>query len=161
LRLVGPKGEPLGIVTLEDALRQAEAAGLDLVEIAPEADPPVAQLMDYNKMRCDRQKRERKARRAKREAGILVEPKTKEVKFRVKIAPHDYDVKVRHARAFLTQGHRVKLVITLRGREAEHQDLAAQLLERCVRDLSEVGAVEHRDLGEPKYKSVTMVSKKT
>lgn len=159
LRVLGADGTVVGVMSLQAALAQAQAAGLDLVEIAPQATPPVAQLMDYNKVRCDRQKRERKARQAKREAGIVTNPQTKEFKLRVKIAPHDYDVKVRHARELLGQGHRVKVAVVLRGREAQHQDLAARLLERCVQDLG--GVVERRDESEPKYRFAIVVPKKT
>jgi translation initiation factor IF-3 len=153
LRLVGGKGEQLGIVTLDDALRRAEEGRMDLVEVAPEADPPVARLMDFGKFRYTQQKHEQAARRRQHVVKI------KEVKFHVKIAPHDFQVKVRHAEEFLTKGDKVKLVITFRGREADHADLGMRVLENCVRDLGKVGVVEYRDESEPKYKSIIMTPK--
>src|SRR5688572_11403323 len=114
LRLVGAKGEQLGIVAIDDALKLAVEAGMDVVEVAGEADPPVARLMDFGKFRYTQQKNEQAARKRQHVMKI------KEVKFHVKIAPHDYQVKLRHTMEFLAKGDKVKLVITFRGREVDH-----------------------------------------
>ena len=153
LRLVDGNGGQMGVVTLEDALRHAAEARLDLVEVAPEADPPVARLMDFGKFRYTQQKHEQAARKKQHIVKI------KEVKFHVKIAPHDYKVKARAAEKFLAQGDKVKLVITFRGREVDHTDLGMNILENLVKDLSEAGTVEHRDSSEAKYKSITVTPK--
>jgi len=153
LRLVDGNGGQMGVVTLEDALRHAAEARLDLVEVAPEADPPVARLMDFGKFRYTQQKHEQAARKKQHIVKI------KEVKFHVKIAPHDYKVKARAAEKFLAQGDKVKLVITFRGREVDHTDLGMTILENLVKDLGEAGTVEHRDSSEAKYKSITITPK--
>ncbi len=153
LRLVDGNGGQLGVVTLEEALKHAADARLDLVEVAPEADPPVARLMDFGKFRYTQQKHEQAARKKQHIVKI------KEVKFHVKIAPHDYKVKARAAEKFLAQGDKVKLVITFRGREVDHTDLGMNILENLVKDLGEHGTVEHRDSTEAKYKSITITPK--
>ena len=153
LRLVDGNGGQLGVVTLEEAIRHAADARLDLVEVAPEADPPVARLMDFGKFRYTQQKHEQAARKKQHIVKI------KEVKFHVKIAPHDYQVKARMAEKFLQKGDKVKLVITFRGREVDHTDLGMNIIENLVRDLAEVGVVEHRDSTEAKYKSITLTPK--
>jgi translation initiation factor IF-3 len=150
LRLVGARGEQVGILTLEEALRRAAEDGLDLVEVAPEADPPVARLMDFGKFRYTQQKHEAAARKRQR----IV--KMKEVKFHVKIALHDYQIKVRRIAEFLQKGDKVKLVITFRGREADHAEMGMRVLENVVRDLAAVATVEHRDETEVKYKSIIL-----
>ena len=153
LRVVGGKGEQLGILTLDEAFARAAEERLDLVEVAPEADPPVVRMMDFGKFRYNQQKHEAAAR--KRQHVV----KLKEVKFHVKIAPHDYQVKVRHAEEFLQKGDKVKLVVTFRGREVDHTDLGLRILDNAVRDLGHVGVIENRDVTEPKYKSVTVTPK--
>ena len=153
LRLVGGKGEQLGIVTLEDALTMGSEQRLDLVEVAPEADPPVARLMDFGKFRYNQQKHEAAAR--KRQHVV----KLKEVKFHVKIAVHDYAVKVRHAEEFLSKGDKVRLVVTFRGCEVDHADLGLKILDRAIVDLAAVGAVEFRDNTEEKARSVIIAPK--
>ncbi len=150
LRLVDDKGGQLGIVPLEEALRKAQEMGLDLVEVAPEASPPVCRLMDFGKFRYTQQKHEQAARR--RQHKVVV----KELKFHVKIAVHDYEVKRRMAARFLEKGDKVKLVIAFRGREADHVDLGMKLLDGLVKELAELGTVEHRDMSEKKFKSITL-----
>lgn len=153
LRLVGAKGEQLGIVAIDDALKLAVDAGLDVVEVAGEADPPVARLMDFGKFRYTQQKNEQAARKRQHVMKI------KEVKFHVKIAPHDYQVKLRHIMEFLAKGDKVKLVITFRGREVDHADLGMKILDNVVRDVAAVGTVEHRDESEMKIKSMIITPK--
>lgn len=153
LRLVDGEGGQAGVVTLDDALRRAAEAGLDLVEVAPEAQPPVARLMNFGKFRYEQQKHEQEARRKQHVVKI------KEIKFHVKIAPHDYQVKVRAAERFLNKGDKVKLVITFRGREVDHSDLGMDILNRVVKDMAEIAVVEYRDEREPKYKTITLTPK--
>ena len=150
LRVVGAKGEQLGILTLEEALAMASDQRLDLVEVAAEADPPVARLMDFGKYRYNQQKHEAAARKRQHVA------KLKEVKFHVKIAPHDYRVKVKNAERFLIHGDKVRLVVTFRGREVDHADLGIKILDNAIADLATVGAVEYRDYTEEKARSVTV-----
>lgn len=150
LRVVDAKGGQLGIISLDEALRRAQDMGLDLVEVAPDANPPVARLMDFGKFRYTQQKHEQAARR--RQHKVVV----KELKFHVKIAVHDYEVKRRMAARFLEKGDKVKLVVAFRGREADHVDLGMKLLDGLVKQLAELGTVEHRDTGEAKFKSITL-----
>ncbi len=153
LRLVDAKGGQLGIVTLDDALRRASEMRLDLVEVAPEANPPVARLMDFGKFRYTQQKHEQAARR--RQHKVVV----KEVKFHVKIASHDYEVKKRNAVRFLEKGDKVKLVIAFRGREAEHGELGMRVINKLVSELADVSVVEYRDESESNFKAVTLTPK--
>lgn len=153
LRLVDAKGGQVGVVSLEDALRRASEMKLDLVEVAPEANPPVARLMDFGKFRYTQQKHEQAARR--RQHKVVV----KELKFHVKIAAHDYEVKKRMAARFLEKGDKVKLVIAFRGREAEHGELGMKVINKMVGELSDLSVVEHRDESEPKFKAVTLTPK--
>ncbi len=152
LRLVDGKGGQLGIMTLEEAFRQAEEARLDLVEVAPAASPPVCRLMDFGKFRYTQQKHEQAAR--KRQHIV----KTKEIKFHLKIAPHDYQVKHRAAERFLEQGKKVRLVVTFRGREVDHSDRGQKILDNLVRELSGLSVVENRD-SDVKYKAIIITPK--
>jgi len=153
LRVVDGEGGQLGIMALADALRRAEEVRLDLVEVAPEANPPVCRLMDFGKFRYTQKKHEQAAR--KRQHVV----KMKEVKFHLKIAPNDYMVKRRAAERFLTQGDKVKLVVTFRGREVDHAKRGMELLQNVVKELAEFSAVENRDEGELKYRSITIAPK--
>ena len=153
LRLVDGKGGQHGVVTLEEAVRLAQESGLDLVEVAPEAAPPVCRLMDFGKFRYTQRKHEQAARKRQHVMKI------KEIKFHVKIAHHDYRVKHRAAERFLGQGDKVKLVVTFRGREVDHTELGMKLLDGMVKELADVGVVEQRNETEPKYKSITITPK--
>ena len=136
VRLVGPDGSQIGIVSTQDALRQAQDLDLDLVEVAPQANPPVARIMDYGKFKYERDIRQKEAR--KKQTRVEV----KEIKFRPKIDPHDYATKKGHVVRFLNQGARVKVTIMFRGREMAHTELGRKILDRLVEDLSEVAVVE-------------------
>lgn len=126
VRLIDAEGEQAGIVATEDALKMATEAGLDLVEVAPMASPPVCRLMDYGKY-IYRLAKERKQKSH--------QPQLKEVKFRPKIDDHDYNFKFNHIRRFLGEGHMVKGTIMFRGREVVHPELGRQILERVIADL--------------------------
>jgi len=127
IRLIGAEGENVGVVTPERAMEMAEEAGLDLVEISPNADPPVCKIMDYGKYKYEQQK--------------VIE--VKEVKFRPNTDTHDYDVKMRNVMKFLENGDKVKITLRFRGREMAHQDLGRDLLERVAHDVTGVGKIEN------------------
>jgi translation initiation factor IF-3 len=136
VRLVGADGSQIGIVSTQDALRQAQDLDLDLVEVAPQASPPVARIMDYGKFKYERDIRQKEAR--KKQARIEV----KEIKFRPKIDPHDYATKKGHVERFLRTGARVKVTIMFRGREMARTELGRKILDRLVADLADSAVVE-------------------
>ncbi len=136
IRLIGAEGENIGVVTPERGIELAEDVGLDLVEISPNASPPVCKIMDFGKFKYEQQKRESEARRKQK----IIE--VKEVKFRPNTDVHDYDVKMRNVMRFLEVGDKVKITLRFRGREMAHQNLGRDLLERVAEDVKEVGKVE-------------------
>ena len=137
IRLIGAEGENHGVVTPERAMDLAEDAGLDLVEISPNATPPVCKIMDFGKYKYEQQKRESEARKKQKTIEV------KEVKFRPNTDTHDYDVKMRNVFKFLGNGDKVKITLRFRGREMAHQNLGRELLERVAEDIAEVGKVEN------------------
>ncbi|PIE21731.1 MAG: translation initiation factor IF-3 [Arachnia propionica] len=136
VRLVGPNGEQVGIVRVEDALRLAAESDLDLVEVAPQARPPVCKLMDYGKFKYEAAQKARDARRNQSNTVI------KEMKLRLKIDDHDYETKKGHVVRFLKAGDKVKITIMFRGREQSRPELGAELLRRLADDVAEYGFVE-------------------
>lgn len=136
VRLVGPNGEQVGIVRIEDALRLAVEADLDLVEVAPMAKPPVCKLMDFGKYKYEAALKERESRRNQTHTVI------KEMKLRPKIDPHDYETKKGHVERFLKGGDKVKITIMFRGREQSRPELGLRLLARLAEDVEELGFVE-------------------
>ena len=136
VRLVGPNGEQVGIVRVEDALRLAAEADLDLVEVAPMAKPPVAKLMDFGKYKYEAAMKAREAR--KNQVNTVI----KEIKLRPKIDPHDYGTKKGHVERFLKGGDKVKVTIMFRGREQSRPELGFRLLQRLAEDVIELGTVE-------------------
>jgi translation initiation factor IF-3 len=136
VRLVGPNGEQVGIVRVEDALRLAQEADLDLVEVAPDARPPVCKLMDYGKFKYEADMKAREARR--NQANTVL----KEIRFRLKIDPHDYGTKKGHVERFLKVGDKVKVMIMFRGREQSRPEMGLRLLQRLADDVAELGFVE-------------------
>lgn len=136
MRLIGADGSQIGVVPLKEARKSAEEAELDLVEISPNADPPVVRIMDYGKFLFQESKQRAVAKKKQK----LV--KTKEVKFRPGTDKADYEVKLRNLRSFLEEGDKVKITIYFRGREITHQELGMKLLERVRDDLAENGKVE-------------------
>jgi len=119
-----------------DAVKLAEEVGLDLVEVSPNVDPPVCKILDYGKFKYETQKKAAEARKTQKTVDL------KEVKFRPNIDTHDYDVKLRSARKFLTEGDKLKVTLRYRGREMAHQELGRALLERVSGDLEDIGKVE-------------------
>jgi translation initiation factor IF-3 len=136
VRLVGADGQQIGVVPTPDALRRARELDLDLVEVAPQADPPVCRIMDYGKFKYERDIRQKEAR--KKQARVEL----KEIKFRPKIDPHDYATKKGHVERFLRGGNKVKVTIMFRGREMAHTDLGRRILDRLVGDLGDMSVVE-------------------
>jgi len=136
VRLVGPAGEQVGIVRIDDALRLARESDLDLVEVAPMAKPPVCKIMDFGKFKYEAAMKAREARR--NQAHVI----TKEMKLRPKIDPHDYGTKKGHVERFLRQGDKVKVTIMFRGREQSRPELGYRLLQRLAEDVVELGVVE-------------------
>lgn len=137
IRLIGADGENVGVVRPEVGLRMAEEAGLDLVEISPNATPPVCKIMDFGKFKYEQQKREAEARKKQKTIDV------KEVKFRPGTDTHDYDVKMRNVMRFLEAGDKVKVTLRFRGREMAHQQLGMELLNRVATDVGEQGKVEN------------------
>ena len=138
VRLVGQKGEQLGIMPLKQALETAAKYNLDLVEVAPTADPPVCRLLDYGKYRYEQEKREREARRNQRV------PLLRQVRLRPKIDNHDFDAKVRLVGKLLGEGDKVKVVVIFRGREITHPEIGYRLLQRTLETLKEVASAENQ-----------------
>jgi translation initiation factor IF-3 len=136
VRLVGPNGEQVGIVRVEDALRLAQEADLDLVEVAPDARPPVCKLMDYGKFKYEADMKAREARR--NQANTVL----KEIRFRLKIDPHDYGTKKGHVERFLKAGDKVKVMIMFRGREQSRPEMGVRLLQRLADDVAELATIE-------------------
>ncbi|NBS14372.1 MAG: translation initiation factor IF-3, partial [Verrucomicrobia bacterium] len=147
--LVDASGQKLGVVSLNDAMAAARQAGLDLVEVSGNTNPPVCKILDFGKFRYELAKRDREAKRHNLAA------KVKEMKFHVNIDPHDYATKMRHAEDFLWKGMKVKVVMAFRGREMQHQDLGKTLVNSIRNDLKLVGMAD----AEPKLigKNITMM----
>ena len=137
IRLIGADGENVGVVTPARAMTMADDAGLDLVEISPNANPPVCKIMDFGKFKYETQKREAEARKKQKIIEI------KEVKFRPNTDVNDYNVKMRNVFKFLENGDKVKVTLRFRGREMAHQNLGRELLERVAEDTKDIGRVEN------------------
>ncbi|WP_438669732.1 translation initiation factor IF-3 [Pseudogemmobacter sonorensis] len=136
IRLIGAEGENIGVVTPARALTLANEAGLDLVEISPNAVPPVCKIMDFGKFKYEQQKREAEARKKQKIIEI------KEIKFRPGTDEHDYQVKMRSVTKFLDEGDKVKVTLRFRGREMAHQQLGLELLNRVAADVGDKGKIE-------------------
>ena len=136
VRLLGPEGEQLGVVSIRDALAQADEAELDLVEIAPTAAPPVCRIMDYGKFKYQEAKRQHEAKLKQKQVQV------KEVKLRPGTDENDYQIKMRNMVRFLGEGDKVKVTLRFRGREMSHQEFGMRQLERVKADLEDIGSVE-------------------
>ncbi len=137
IRLIGADGENVGVVSPERAMEMAGEAGLDLVEISPNANPPVCKIMDFGKYKYEQQKRESEARKKQKVIEV------KEVKFRPNTDTHDYEVKMRNVTKFLGNGDKVKVTLRFRGREMAHLELGRDLLNRVAEDTKEIGKIEN------------------
>lgn len=147
-------GENAGVVSIDEALRIAEEAELDLVEISPNADPPVCRVMDYGKFKFEQSKKAQQARKNQKQIQI------KEVKFRPGTDEGDYQVKLRNLNRFINDGDKAKVTIRFRGREMRHQELGAKLLDRIEADLSEIATVEQRPKMEGRQMVMVFTPKK-
>lgn len=136
VRLVGSDGGMLGVVSLQEAMNLADEEGMDLVEISPHAAPPVCKVLDYGKFRYEAQKKQKEARKNQKVVHI------KEVKLRLNVGDHDYQVKLRSARRFIDSEDKVKFSLRFRGREMAHADLGHALLKRVIGDMEDVAKVE-------------------
>lgn len=154
MRVIGPDGEQVGVLGRFEALQMAEAAGLDLVEISPTADPPVCRVMDFGKFLFEQNKKAHAAKRKQKQIHI------KEVKFRPGTEEGDYQVKLRNLIRFLTEGDKAKVTMRFRGRELAHQEIGRELLQRIQQDLSQVGQVEQQPLMEGRQMVMMFTPKK-
>jgi translation initiation factor IF-3 len=154
VRVIGAEGEQLGILAVEDAIAQAEGLGLDLVEVAPTARPPVVRIMDYGKFKYEEA---RKARVAKKKQHHI---QVKEVKFRPGIDAHDFEFKVRHALKFLQEGDKVKVTMMYRGRQMAHPEIGREVLLRVAEALQDVGKVESSPMMEARTMTMIIAPKK-
>jgi translation initiation factor IF-3 len=136
VRLIDQEGEMLGVMSAREALIRAYDVGLDLLEISPNAEPPVVKILDYGKYKYEQQKKANEARKRQKVVEI------KEIKVRPNIDDHDYDVKMRQAKDFIGEGDKVKVTLRFRGREMAHQDLGLKVLDRIRTELAEITKVE-------------------
>ena len=136
VRVIGPEGDQVGVLSLQDALQQAREASLDLVEVAPNAQPPVCKIVDYGKFRYDQTKREKESKKAQHQV------KVKEVKVKPNIDEHDFNTKMKQARGFLEKGNKVKVTCMFRGREMAHTDLGLRVVQNFCKGLEDVALVE-------------------
>ena len=136
VRCIAPDGEQLGVMKTEDAIAEADSQGLDLVEVSPNADPPVCKILDYGKFKFEAQKKRNEAKKKQKVIEV------KEIKLRPNIDEHDYQVKMRSVQKFLDEGDKVKVTLRFRGREMAHQELGVNVLNRVREDTDEVAKIE-------------------
>ena len=136
LRVIGADGGNLGVLSLQEAIDAAKNAGLDLIEISPNATPPVCRIVDFGKFKYEQEKREREARKHQHAT------KLKEIKIRLNIDPHDYETKLNHMREFLGEGMKVKVTMMLRGRENAHPEFGEKMMRKVIEDVQECGRCE-------------------
>lgn len=136
VRLIDEEGNQVGIVPTRQALAQAKESGLDLFLVQPDANPPVAKIMDFGRFKFEQDKKARETKKKQHNADV------KEIKMRYKIEEHDYQVKLRKAQEFLTHGDKIKVVVPLRGREMQHSNMALELMNRFAEELKDLGAID-------------------
>ena len=154
IRVIGPEGDQLGILPVDEAIAMAEEQGLDLVEVAPTARPPVCRIMDYGKFKYEEA---RKARAAKKKQHHI---QVKEVKFRPSIEPHDFEFKVKHAMQFLEEGNKVKATMMFRGRQMAHPEIGRDVLMRVAEALNELGKIESHPSLEGRNMTMVLAPRK-
>ena len=147
VRCIAPDGEQLGVMKTEDAIAEADSHGLDLVEVSPNADPPVCKILDYGKFKFEAQKKRNEAKKKQKVIEV------KEIKLRPNIDEHDYQVKMRSVQKFLDEGDKVKVTLRFRGREMAHQELGVNVLNRVREDTDEVAKIE----AFPKLEGLQMI----
>jgi translation initiation factor IF-3 len=153
VRVIGENGEQVGIMATRDAIRLAQEKGFDLVEVSPQARPPVCKIMDYGKYKYELAK---KAKDAKKKQRYL---QLKEMRFRPKTEEHDYSFKMKHVREFLMQGSKVKVMVVFRGRERSHMEFGERILDRLKTDLADVGEAEPRSRMEGRSLTLNFMPK--
>ena len=153
VRLVGPDGGQLGVVTIQNALEIANQHELDLVEVAPQASPPVCRIIDFSKFKYDQEKKEREAKKHQRQSRL------KEIRLKPNIDDHDYQVKVKHAIGFLKKKDKVKVSLFFRGRQMEHLDLGRKILDRFIIDTQNDGQIEKEPILEGRIISLVVAPK--
>jgi translation initiation factor IF-3 len=150
VRLIGADGEQLGVVEINEALKRAQDADLDLVEVAPNSKPPVTRLLDYSKYKYEQEQKQKQARKHQQQVNI------REIKLRPKIANHDYETKKGHVERFLRHQDKVKVTIMFRGREQAHPERGRALLQRLFEDLGELAVIESQPLQEGRNMSMLL-----
>jgi translation initiation factor IF-3 len=154
VRLIGAEGEQLGIVEIAEAMRRAQEADLDLVEVAPGSKPPVTRLLDYSKYKYEQEQKQKAARKHQQQVNV------REIKLRPKIASHDYETKKGHVERFLRQRNKVKITIMFRGREQAHPERGRDLLQRLFEDLDGLAVIESHPLQEGRNMSMMLAPSK-
>ena len=134
--MIDQNGEQLGVIATQEALRRAQEAGLDLVEVAPDAAPPVCRIMDYSKYKYDQEKKQREAKKKQHVIHI------KELKIKPNIEEHDYQVKLLHLRRFLERGDKTKITVMFRGREVQHMERGRAVLDKIMKGVADIGEIE-------------------
>jgi len=154
VRVIGEDGEQIGVISVDEALRMAEEATLDLVEIVPNGEPPVCRIMDYGKFLFEDKKKKQAAKKKQKQVHI------KEIKFRPGTGEGDYQVKLRNLMRFLQDGDKTKVTMRFRGREHAHRELGLELLERVEKDLIEYGQIEQKPMMEGRQMVMVLTPKK-
>ncbi len=154
MRVVGPDGGQLGVMLVQKAQETADQHGLDLVEVAPQANPPVCRIIDFSKFKYDQEKKEREAKKHQKQGQI------KEIRLKPNIDEHDYQVKLKQATSFLNRKDRVKVALFFKGRQIEHLDLGRKVLDRFITDTQNVGQLEKEPALESKVMSLIIAPKR-
>jgi translation initiation factor IF-3 len=155
IRLVGEDGEQVGVLSRDDALAYAQERDLDLVEVAPEAKPPVCRVLDYSKYKYEQEQKQKQARKHQQQINV------REIKLRPKIATHDYETKKGHVERFLRNRDKVKVTIMFRGRETTYPERGRKLLKRLAEDVSELGVIEQEPLQDGRNMVMVLGPSKT
>ena len=153
VRCIAPDGEQLGVMKTEDAIAEADSHGLDLVEVSPNADPPVCKILDYGKFKFEAQKKRNEAKKKQKVIEV------KEIKLRPNIDEHDYQVKMRSVQRFIGDGDKVKMTIRFRGREMAHQELGKKVLDRVCDDMVDLAKVEQFPKSEGRLMTMVIAPK--
>ena len=151
--MIGTDGEQLGIMTRAEALKVAEEAGVDLVEISPNADPPVAKVVDWGKFQYQKMKEQQRNRRSNKATEV------KQMRFGLKIGANDLEIKLRKIREFLSEGHKVKILVVFRGREMAHRELGYELIDRVMNQLDDEAILEQKPVMAGRNLSIVIRSK--
>ncbi len=154
VRLIDAEGKQVGIIPIQEALRQAQQAGLDLVELAPDAEPPVCKIIDFKKLLYEQKRKQRQAMKHSHASEL------KEVKFRMTIDKHDYETKLRHIREFLEEGYKVKVTLIYRGREKAHTEFGERIVNQLTQDIDSVAQIEHVARAGQRIDGIFMTKKK-